>query len=90
MPAHIAGEKKTSKTSASTKTTTNKPEPYADYTAYLVAVDVRQYHQVFMHLTDLRNNYVKAQVLFSKNMKRLSDPRGEGEDGSSRNVMSMY
>jgi hypothetical protein len=30
-------------------------------------------------------------VLFSKNMKRLADPRGEGEDGGqNRNVMSMF
>ena len=54
-----------------------------------MCLDVRQYHLVFNHLTDLRNNYLKAHVLFAKNMKRLTDPRGEGGDGG-RNVMSMF
>jgi len=84
------GEKKTSKTSASNKTTSTKPEPYADYTAYLTAVDVKQYHTVFSQLTAVRNSYITAHCIFSKNMKRLNDPRGEGEDGQSRNVMSMF
>jgi len=83
-------EKKTSKTSNTTKSTTTKPEPYADYTAYLVSVDVKQYHQVFGQLTVVRNNYVKAHQLFNKNMKRLSDPRGEGENGQSVHTMSMF
>ena len=51
---------------------------------------MRQYHLAFNHLTDMRNNYLKAHVLFAKNMKRLSDPRGEGADGRSGNVMSMF
>ena len=51
---------------------------------------MRQYHLVFNQLTDMRNNYLKAHVLFAMNMKRLQDPRGEGSDGSSRNVMSMF
>jgi len=33
---------------------------------------------------------VAAHALFSKNMKRLADPRGEGESGSATNVMSMF
>lgn len=33
----------------------------------------------------------QASMLFTKNMKRLSDPRGEGEDGGqNRNIMSMF
>merc|ERR1719488_401165 len=87
------GEKKSEKTSKSTSTstskTTSKPPAYPDYYEYVVCVDVRQYHLVFNHLTDMRNNYLKAHVLFAKNMKKLSDPRGEGS-GESRNVMSMF
>ena len=34
---------------------------------------------------------LQAHVLFNKNMKRLADPRGEGQDGEhGRNVMSMF
>ena len=55
-----------------------------------MAVDVRAYHHAFTQLTDLRNYYVRAHTLFAKNAKRLADPRGEGEDGGSRNVMSMF
>ena len=46
-------------------------------------------HLVFNHLTDMRNNYLKAHVLFAKNMKKLNDPRGDGE-GKTANVMSMF
>ena len=60
-----------------------------DYKEYVVSVDVRQYHLVFTHLTDLRNNYLKAHVLFDRNMKKLADPRGDG-DGKAANVMSMF
>lgn len=84
------GEKKTAKTSTKVESKSVKPEAFADYHAYLTSVDVKQYHLVFSQLTDVRNNYLKAHVLFSKNMKRLNDPRGEGEDGGSRNVMSMF
>lgn len=41
-------------------------------------------------LTDIKNNYLKAHVLLSKNAKKLQDPRGEGEDGRSLNAMSMF
>ena len=43
-----------------------------------------------LSLTDIKNNYLKAHVLFAKNMKRLADPRGEGEDGSRVHSMSMF
>jgi len=86
------GEKKAS--SKSTKTTTTKATKESgigDFKEYCVALDVKAYHAAYLHLTDIRNCYVKASVLFSKNMKRLADPRGEGEDGGqNRNVMSMF
>jgi len=81
------GEKSSKGTS--TTTTTSKPPAYPDYQEYVVCVDVRQYHLCFNHLTDMRNNYLKAHVLFEKNMKKLTDPRGDGE-GKSVNVMSMF
>ena len=81
------GEKSSKGTS--TTTTTSKPPAYPDYQEYVVCVDVRQYHLCFNHLTDMRNNYLKAHVLFEKNMKKLTDPRGDG-DGKSVNVMSMF
>ena len=81
-------EKLCKKTSSST--TATSAAGYPDYREYVVCVDVRQYHLVFNHLTDMRNNYIKAHVLFAKNMKRLNDPRGEGADGRSGNVMSMF
>ena len=85
------GTKKVKKSSStSTSSTSSKPPAYPDYFEYVVCVDVRQYHLVFNHLTDLRNSYLKAHVLFAKNMKKLNDPRGEGESGTSRNVMSMF
>jgi len=80
--------KKSSKT-ASTKAT--KAAPIDDFVQYTVAMDVKAYHNAYVQLTDIRNCYVKASALFSKNMKRLADPRGEGEDGGqNRNVMSMF
>jgi len=85
------GDTKTEKTSKSTSKdiSSSKPPGYPDYHEYVLCLDVRQYHLVFNHLTDLRNHYLKAHVLFAKNMKRLSDPRGEGAEGG-RNVMSMF
>lgn len=77
-------------TSTSSSKTSSKPPAYPDYNEYVVCVDVRQYHLVFNHLTDMRNNYLKAHVLFAKNAKKLNDPRGEGSDGRSANVMSMF
>jgi len=89
----VDGEgKKTSKVSKSTSksSSTSTPPAYPDYFEYVVSVDVRQYHLIFNHLSDMRNNYMRAHVLFAKNMKRLADPRGEGTDGRSANVMSMF
>ena len=54
------------------------------------ALDVKAYHAAYVNLTDIHNCYIKASLLFTKNQKRLADPRGEGEDGTSRNVMSMF
>merc|ERR1719408_391186 len=82
------GDKSTVKSSTSSKTSSSVPPGYADYQAYVVAIDVKQYHAAYTQLTDIKNNYLKAHVLFAKNMKRLNDPRGEGEDGRSANVMS--
>lgn len=84
------GDKSTVKSSSSKKSSSSIPPGYADYQAYVVAIDVKQYHAAYTMLTDIKNNYLKAHVLFAKNMKRLSDPRGEGEDGRSANVMSMF
>lgn len=81
-------KEKSSATTTTTSTATTVTA-FPDYTEYVVALDVRQYHLVFNHLTDLRNAYLKAHVLFSRNMKKLSDPRGDGE-GKSYNQMSMF
>ena len=82
------GKEETTKKNSSV-TTKSTPKPLPDYQEYVVCVDVRQYHLVFNHLTDMRNNYIKAHVLFAKNMKKLNDPRGDGE-GKTANVMSMF
>jgi len=74
----------------SSKSSSSKPVAHADYAAYLVDTDVKQYHTCFNQLSEIRNNYIKAHLLFAKNLKRLTDPRGEGEDGRSGNVMSMF
>lgn len=83
------GKEEVSKSEKESQVVT-KPASKLDYTEYVVCVDVRQYHQVFAQLTDMRDNYLKAHVLFAKNMKRLADPRGEGEDGSRVHSMSMF
>jgi len=84
--------KKTVKTSTSksSKVSSSTPAGFPDYKEYVVALDVKQYHAAFSQLTDMKNYYLRAHVLFAKNMKRLSDPRGEGEDGRSSNSMSMF
>jgi len=83
-------DKKTEKKSTSTKTSKDKTTCTADYKEYVISLDVQQYYRTYNAITDIRNAYLRVHMLFSKNMKRLSDPRGEGEDGSSRNVMSMF
>ena len=42
---------------------------------------MRQYHLVFDYLTALRNNYLKAHVLFAKNMKKLKKLMAEKDRG---------
>merc|ERR1719261_1767492 len=84
------GDKKSEKKSTTTKMTKETPSVCADYKEYVISLDVQQYYRAYNALTDMRNAYLRAHQLFSKNMKRLSDPRGEGADGSSRNVMSMF
>jgi hypothetical protein len=100
-----AGCKADSSTSESTETKDGKPEVkstkssskteaqtagFNDYKQYLVNIDVKQYHTAYTSLTDIKNFYMRAHVLFAKNMKRLSDPRGEGEDGGRVHSMSMF
>lgn len=83
-------EKKTEKKTTSKKTLKEKSLCTADYNEYVISLDVQQYYRSYNAIVDMRNAYLRAHQLFSKNMKRLSDPRGEGSDGSSRNVMSMF
>jgi len=85
------GEKKTSKTSKSSTAKQTTQAAIEDFNEYKIALDVKAYHSAYVHLSDIRNCYIKAHVLFNKNMKRLADPRGEGQDGEhGRNVMSMF
>ncbi|EOD04781.1 hypothetical protein EMIHUDRAFT_414292 [Emiliania huxleyi CCMP1516] len=62
----------------------------ADYEDYTAALDVKHYHLGKEALVDLRNGYMKAAALFNKNLKRLSDPRGEASGGGYKNTMSMF
>merc|ERR1740117_38562 len=75
--------KKTSKTSSSSKTneSVKTSTPIADLAVYVVALDVKQYHTCKSQATSIRNAYLKTQVLLTKNMKKLVDPRGEGGAG---------
>lgn len=82
--------KKTVKTDVSKSSTTVTPAGHPDYKEYIVSLDVRAYHAAYNQLTDLRDHFLKAHVLFAKNLKRLSDPRGEGEDGGRSHSMSMF
>ena len=88
LVTEIDDGKSTVKKATSSKTSSSSPPAIADYKEYVLAVDVRQYHACFTQLSDIRNNYVRAHLLFEKNAKRLSDPRGEGEGGG--NVMTMF
>jgi len=73
---------KTTVKSSTTSKTTNKDEPaMRDYVLHTAALDAREYHNVYCHLVDISNCYLKAHLLFVKNSKRLADPRGEGGDG---------
>jgi len=87
----VDGEgKKTSKKTTTTTSKTTADKSIGDFEQYYVAFDVKQYHAAYVQLSELKNFYVTAHALFSKNMKRLADPRGEGESGSATNVMSMF
>lgn len=85
----VEGDKTTNKSTKTSKTSTTEPSPMPDYIKYTAALDTKEYHACYSRLLDVRNAYVKANLLFSKNAKRLTDPRGDGE-GNSRNYSSMY
>jgi len=81
---------KTEVTSSKTEKASSKDEPpLPDYVKQAAALDVKAYHGAYLKLTDLRNAYFKAHLLMSKNKKRLTDPRGDGE-GARSNSMSMF
>jgi len=81
---------KTTVTSSKTEKASSKDEPpLPDYVKQVAALDVKAYHGAYLKLTDLRNAYFKAHLLMSKNKKRLTDPRGDGE-GARSNSMSMF
>lgn len=88
--SEVADGKTTKKSTTKTEKNASTPPGQADYKSYIVGLDVKAYHTAFDSLTDIKNNYLKAHVLFAKNMKRLADPRGEGEDGSRVHSMSMF
>merc|ERR1719198_2196312 len=70
----------TTVTSSKTEKASSKDEPpLPDYVKQVAALDVKAYHGAYLKLTDLRNAYFKAHLLMSKNKKRLTDPRGDGE-----------
>jgi len=83
------GDKTTVKQSKTEKASSKEEPPLLDYVMQAAAVDVKEYHACFMRLTDMRNAYVKVNLLYSKNRKRLADPRGDGE-GTRSNAMSMF
>ena len=78
------------KSTKSSSKTDSQTAGFNDYKQYLLNIDVKQYHTAYTSLTDIKNFYMRAHVLFAKNMKRLSDPRGEGEDGGRVHSMSMF
>lgn len=86
--------KKDGDTNVKTETTVEKSmsktePPLPDCLKYLAVLDTKEYHACYTRLADLRNAYVKANLLMVKNKKRLSDPRGDGE-GTRANSMSMF
>jgi len=83
------GDKTTVKSSKTEKVASKEEPPLPDYVKQAAAIDVKEYHACYLRLTDIRNAYVKAHLLYSKNAKRLADPRGDGE-GSRSNAMSMF
>lgn len=81
--------KTTNKSTKTTKTSSAQSAPLADYVKYIAALDTKEYHACYTKLVDVRNAYLKASLLLTKNAKRLADPRGDGE-GSSSNYTSMF
>jgi len=82
------GESKTTSVKTSTKES-SKPEPLVDYVKHLTAIDTKEYHACYVRLNDIRNAYIRANLLMSRNKKKLADPRGDG-GGSRSNAMSMF
>lgn len=85
----VDGDKTTNKSTKSSKTTSTEATPLADYVKYIAALDTKEYHATYSKLVDVRNAYVKVDLLTRKNAKRLADPRGDKE-GSSSNYSSMF
>jgi len=83
------GDKTTVKTSKTEKASSKEEPPLLDYVMQAAAIDAKEYHTCYLRLTDMRNAYVKVNLLYGKNKKRLTDPRGDGE-GSRSNAMSMF
>jgi len=83
------GDKSTVTEKTIEKTHAKSLSPLPDQLKYLAALDTKEYHACYLRLTDLRNTYVKAHLMISKNQKRLADPRGDGE-GTRANSMSMF
>ena len=81
--------KTTTKKTTSTKQSSAQSAPLPDYVKYIAALDTKEYHACYTKLVDVRNAYIKANLLLTKNAKRLADPRGDGE-GSSSNYTSMF
>jgi hypothetical protein len=85
----VDGDKETKKSTKSSKTSASETAPLADYVKYIAALDTKEYHAAYTKLVDLRNCYVKADLILRKNAKRLADPRGDNE-GTSSNYSSMF
>lgn len=81
---------RTTKKETTMEKATSKSEPHLpDHVKAVASLDAKQYTTCYMHLVDIRNAYVKANLMVSKNKKRLLDPRGDGE-GTRSNAMSMF
>ena len=85
----VDGDKTTTKSTKSTKTSAAEATALPDYIKYIAALDTKEYHACYSKLVDLSNAYVRASLVMTKNAKRLTDPRGDNE-GQSANYSSMY
>jgi len=83
------GDKTTVKKSKTVKDSSKAEAALPDYVKHIAALDVKEYYACYTRLVDMRNAYIKADLIMSKNRKRLGDPRGDGE-GKRSNAMSMY